>query len=66
MTHRTFRQGRRAWNSVRVAFDAGLLLIATLSDRLGIEEPVNESVWLGDRTPGVAGSQGALAGAPPA
>jgi Transposase DDE domain group 1 len=45
--------------SVRVAFDeerligdAGLLVTATLADRLGIEELVNESVWLDPRLPG--------------
>ena len=48
-------------DSVRVAFDeerlisdAGLLLTATLADRLGIEELVNESVWLDPRAPGAA------------
>jgi hypothetical protein len=48
-------------DSVRVAFDeqrlvsdAGLLLTATLADRLGIEELVNESVWLGYKVPGAA------------
>jgi hypothetical protein len=46
--------GPASLDSVRVAFDeprlvsdAGLLLCATLADRLGIEELVNESVWLG-------------------
>ena len=46
-------------DSVRVAFDeerlisdAGLLLTATLAQRLGIEELVNESVWLDPRAPG--------------
>jgi hypothetical protein len=46
-------------DSVRVAFDeqrlvsdAGLLLTATLAERLGIEELVNESVWLGHTVPG--------------
>ena len=46
-------------DSVRVQFDeqrlisdAGLLLTATLADRLGIEELVNESVWLDPRLPG--------------
>src|SRR5581483_3712098 len=34
--------------------DAGLLLTASLADRLGLEELVNESVWLGHRTPGAA------------
>jgi hypothetical protein len=48
-------------DSVRVEFDeqrlisdAGLLLCATLAERLGIEELVNESVWLPYRTPGAA------------
>ena len=48
-------------DSVRVQFDeqrlisdAGLLLTATLADRLGIEELVNESVWLDPRLPGAA------------
>ena len=62
----------RNLDSVRVVFDeqrlvsdAGLLVTATLADRLGIEELVNESVWLGYKTPGAAlpGQQGALAGA---
>jgi len=46
-------------DSVRVAFteerlvsDAGLLVTATLAERLGIEELVNESVWLDPRAPG--------------
>jgi hypothetical protein len=38
----------------RLVSDAGLLLCATLADRLGIEELANESVWLGYRTPGAA------------
>jgi Transposase DDE domain group 1 len=53
--------GPRRLDSVRVAFDedrlvsdAGLLLTATLADRLGVEELVNESVWLPYRTPGAA------------
>jgi hypothetical protein len=48
-------------DSVRVGFDeprlvsdAGLLLTATLADRLGIEALVNESVWLGYGTAGAA------------
>jgi hypothetical protein len=48
-------------DSVRVSFDerrlvsdAGLLVTATLAQRLGLEELVNESVWLGYRTPGAA------------
>jgi hypothetical protein len=53
--------GPGSLDSVRVAFDeprllsdAGLLLTATLAGRLGIEELVNESVWLGYRVPGAA------------
>jgi hypothetical protein len=53
--------GPASLDSVRVAFyeqrlvsDAGLLLTATLADRLGIEELVNESVWLGYGVPGAA------------
>ena len=38
----------------RLVSDAGVLLTATLADRLGIEETVNESVWLGYRVPGAA------------
>ncbi|MBV8998622.1 MAG: hypothetical protein JO304_06155, partial [Solirubrobacterales bacterium] len=38
----------------RLVSDAGLLLCATLADRLGVEELVNESVWLGYRRPGAA------------
>src|ERR1035441_5478004 len=38
----------------RLVSDAGLLLTATLADRLGIEDLVNESVWLGYRVPGAA------------
>jgi Transposase DDE domain group 1 len=38
----------------RLVSDAGLLLTATLADRLGIEETVNESVWLGYRVAGAA------------
>ncbi len=48
-------------DSVRVAFDeqrlisdAGLLVTATLAQRLGIEELVNESVWLDPRLPGAS------------
>ena len=36
----------------RLISDAGLLLTATLADRLGVEELVNESVWLDPRLPG--------------
>ena len=53
--------GPASLDSVRVQFDeqrlvsdAGLLLTATLAERLGIEELVNESVWLGYRVPGAA------------
>jgi len=53
--------GPASLDSVRVAFDeqrlvsdAGLLVTATLAERLGVEELVNESVWLGYRTPGAA------------
>jgi len=38
----------------RLISDAGLLLTATLADRLGVEELVNESVWLDPRLPGAA------------
>jgi len=34
------------FNEPRLISDAGLLLTATLADRLGLEELVNESVWL--------------------
>jgi hypothetical protein len=59
-------------DSVRVAFDeerlisdAGLILTATLAQRLGIEELVNESVWLDPQVAGrvPAGPQGDVAGA---
>jgi Transposase DDE domain group 1 len=53
--------GPASLDSVRVQFDeqrlvsdAGLLVTATLADRLGIEQLVNESVWLGYRVPGAA------------
>jgi Transposase DDE domain group 1 len=53
--------GPRSLDSVRVEFneqrlvsDAGLLIAATLADRLGLEELVNESVWLPYRTPGAS------------
>jgi Transposase DDE domain group 1 len=45
---------RVAFNEERLISDAGLLIAATLSDRLGLEELVNESVWLGYRVPGAA------------
>ncbi len=53
--------GPATLDSVRVAFDeqrlvsdAGLLVTATLAQRLGVQELVNESVWLGYRMPGAA------------
>jgi Transposase DDE domain group 1 len=53
--------GPRSLDAVQVQFDeprlisdAGLLICATLAERLGIEELVNESVWLGYRTDGAA------------
>ena len=53
--------GPSTLDSVRVAFDeqrlvsdAGLLLTATLADRLAIEQLVNDSVWLDPRAPGAA------------
>jgi hypothetical protein len=52
-------EGPAVLDSVRVAFDeprlisdAGLLVCATLADRLGIEDLVNESVWLDPKSPG--------------
>ena len=38
----------------RLVSDAGLLLTASLADRLGIEETANESVWLDPCAPGAA------------
>jgi Transposase DDE domain group 1 len=40
------------FNDERLISDAGLLIAATLADRLGLEELVNESVWLGYRVVG--------------
>jgi hypothetical protein len=45
---------RVEFNEERLINDAGLLLAATLADRLGLEDLVNESVWLPYRTPGAA------------
>jgi len=45
---------RVAFNEERLVSDAGLLLCASLAERLGIEELVNESVWLDPRAPGAA------------
>jgi hypothetical protein len=42
------------FNEQRLISDAGLLIAATLAERLGVEQLVNESVWLGYRTPGAA------------
>ncbi|MDQ2760584.1 MAG: IS1380 family transposase [Actinomycetota bacterium] len=54
-------EGPANLDSVRVCFDeqrlisdAGLLVTATLAERLGIEQLVNESVWLDPNTPGAA------------
>jgi hypothetical protein len=38
----------------RLISDAGLLLTATLADRLGVEQLVNDSVWLDPSGPGAA------------
>jgi hypothetical protein len=38
----------------RLVSDAGLLLTATLAERLGVERLVNDSVWLGHGVPGAA------------
>ncbi len=43
---------RVVFNEERLISDAGLLMSATLAERLGIEELVNESVWLDPRAPG--------------
>jgi hypothetical protein len=45
---------RVVFNEERLVSDAGLVVAATLADRLGIEELVNESVWLDSRAPGAA------------
>ena len=45
---------RVQFNEERLISDAGLLIAATLAERLGLEELVNESVWLPYRTPGAA------------
>ena len=54
-------EGPANLDAVQVRFDeqrlvsnAGLLVTATLAQRLGIEELVNESVWLDPRLPGAA------------
>jgi hypothetical protein len=38
----------------RLVSDAGLLVVATLAERLGLEALVNESVWLAYGTPGAS------------
>jgi hypothetical protein len=43
-----------AFDEPRLISDAGLLLTASLTQRLGVEELVNESVWLGHKVPGAA------------
>src|SRR5437588_4733688 len=45
---------RVAFNEERLVSDAGLLITATLAERLGLEGLVNESVWLPYRTAGAA------------
>src|SRR5947209_16401279 len=45
---------RVEFNEERLVSDAGLLLTATLAERLGLEGLVNESVWLPYRTAGAA------------
>jgi hypothetical protein len=45
---------RVEFNDERLISDAGLLIAATLADRLGLEDLVNESVWLPYGTPGSA------------
>jgi hypothetical protein len=54
-------EGPASLDAVRVQFDeqrlisnAGLMVTATLAERLGIEQLVNESVWLDPRAPGAA------------
>jgi hypothetical protein len=41
-----------AFTEEKLVSDAGLLVTATLAERLGIEELVNESVWLDPSAPG--------------
>ena len=45
---------RVQFDEERLVSDAGLVIAATLADRLGLEELVNESVWLGYLTPGAS------------
>lgn len=51
---RRLDQIRVEFNEPRLVSDAGLLLTATLAERLGVEELVEESVWLPYGTPGAA------------
>ncbi len=43
---------RVAFDEERLISDAGLIVTATLAERLGIEQLVNDSVWLDPRAPG--------------
>jgi len=45
-------QVRVCFDEQRLISDAGLMVTATLAQRLGIEQLVNESVWLDPRAPG--------------
>ena len=47
-------QVRVVFDEERLISDAGLLLTASLAGRLGIEQLVNETVWLGHGVPGAA------------
>ncbi len=47
-------QVRVRFDEEKLISDAGLLVTATLAERLGIEELVNESVWLDPSAPGAA------------
>ncbi len=47
-------QIRVVFDEERLVSDAGLLLTGSLAGRLGIEELVNETVWLGHAVPGAA------------
>jgi hypothetical protein len=54
-------EGPQSLDTVQVRFDeqrlvsnAGLMVTATLAQRLGVEELVNESVWLDPKLPGAA------------
>jgi hypothetical protein len=43
---------RVVFDEERLISDAGLLVTAALAQRLGIEQLVNESVWLDPKLPG--------------